>query len=97
PRLLVLDLLLGRERVHVDVAVGTVLGALAAADAPVLDDDLARLAPADRADRAADHAVRVEARPARRRHQVVAEAQPLADQARHAVVRVGARLRTLVA
>src|SRR5262249_42067236 len=44
-RLLVLDLLLGRERVHVDVAVRTVLGALAAADAPVLDDDLARLAP----------------------------------------------------
>ena len=34
---------------HVDVAVGTILGAQPAADAPVLDDDLARLAAADRA------------------------------------------------
>src|SRR5262249_35061753 len=40
--------LLHGEGVHVDVAVGTVLGAHAAPDAPVLDVYLERVAPADR-------------------------------------------------
>src|SRR5512145_2505476 len=43
------------ERVQVDVAVGTLLGAAPARDAPVLDDDLERVLSPDRADRAADH------------------------------------------
>src|SRR5687768_3109441 len=48
------------ERVQVDVAVRALVGAEAAADAPVLDDDLERvLMAADRADRAAHHAERV--------------------------------------
>ncbi len=79
-----------REGVHVDVPVGTALGAQAAADAPILDEDLERVATADRAHRAADHAERIAARAARRRHQVLVEAQAVADQAGDALVRVRA-------
>ena len=85
------------ERVHVQVAVGTVARAQAAADAPVLDDDLERVAPADRADRTADHAQRIAALAARGGDQVLVEPQPFADQPRHAVVRVRARPHALVA
>src|SRR5260370_36210862 len=53
------------ERMHVDIAIRTILGALATADAPVLDDDLPRVAPANRADGAADHAVGIETGPSR--------------------------------
>ena len=53
--------------------------------------------PADRVDRAADHAVRVEARPARAGDQELVEPEPLADQAGDAVVGVGAGLGALVA
>src|ERR1700687_4077694 len=52
------------ERMHVDIAIRTILGAFAATDAPVLNDDLSRVAPAYRADGAADHAIRIETRPA---------------------------------
>src|SRR5438477_7605181 len=47
------------ERVDVDVAVRTALRAETAADAPVFDDDLERIAAADRTHRATDHAQRV--------------------------------------
>ena len=44
------------ERMQVDVAVRAVVGAKAAANAPILDDDFERVAAADRPDRASDHA-----------------------------------------
>ena len=82
---------------HVDIAIRAILGAQAAADAPVLDDDLARLVAADRAHRAADHAIGVEARAARAGHQELVEPQALADQPGHPLMRVGAGLGALVA
>src|SRR2546428_383895 len=94
-RVLAIDLL-DEERVHVDVAVGALLRAVATTDAPVLDDDLQRLATPDGADRTAHHAERVPARAARRRHQVFVVAQAVPYQAGHAVVRVGARLHAEV-
>ena len=49
---------LGRhlEGVHVDISVGTIVGAQAAADAPVLDGNLQAVAAADGPYRASDHA-----------------------------------------
>src|SRR5262249_3315728 len=71
--------LAGGGRGHVDVAARAILGALAAADAPVLDHDLQVGAAADRAHRAAHHAVGVQARPAGARDQVLVESQALSD------------------
>src|SRR5205807_2726415 len=85
------------EAVHVDVAVRAVFGALAAAYAPVLDDDLAGVAAANRANGTADHAVRVHARATGAGHQELIETQSLANKARDAVVGIGAGLGTLVA
>ena len=90
---------------HVDIAVGTVLGTLATANAlAVVDDDfqrrlvfvLARL-PVDGVDRAANQAVRIEARTAGTSHEEPVEAQPLADQPGDAAMRVRAGLRAFVA
>ena len=72
---------LHRERMHVDIAVRAVLGAQAAADAPVLDDHFQRIAPPDGAHRAAHHAQRIAALAAGGRHQILVEAQAFADQA----------------
>src|SRR5260221_723961 len=44
------------ERVQIDISVRAIFGAQSAAYAPILDDDLERISPADRADRAAHHA-----------------------------------------
>ena len=82
---------------HVDVAVGTVVGAQAAADAPVFDDDLQRVAPPDRADRTADHAERVATLAAGSGDQIFVEAQAFADQAADAVVSIGAGADALIA
>ena len=84
------------ERMHVDVSVGAIVGAQAASDAPVLNDDFQRIAPANRADRAADHAQRVAALAAGSRHEIFVEAQALANQTasrRHARRRTRARTR----
>src|SRR5262249_59257950 len=62
--------------VHLDRAVGAILGTQPATDAPVLDHDLVVVPAVDRTDRAADHAHRLEAGAARRRHQGVLEARP---------------------
>ena len=86
-----------RERMQVDVAVGAVVRAQAAADAPVFDDDLERVAAADRADRAADHAQRIAALAAGSGDQVFVEAQTFADQAGDAVVGIGASAYALIA
>src|SRR5262249_51418125 len=68
-----------------------------AADAPVLDLDLERAAPPDRADRTADHALRIGAGAAGHGDQIVTEARPVAREARDAAVGVGARLDAFVA
>ena len=62
------------EWVEIDVAVRTVIGAEAAADAPIFDDDFERIAAANRSDRAADHAQRVAALAAARRDEKAIEA-----------------------
>src|SRR5262249_31727418 len=79
------------ERVHVDVAVRTLLGPAPAPDAPVLDDDLQGPLAADGPDRAADHAQRIAAGAAGRGDQVLVVPEPVADEPRHAVVGLGAR------
>ena len=59
--------------------------------------DLQRIAPADGADRAADHAQRIAALPAGGRDQIFVEAQAFADQPGDAVVRVGAGADAVIA
>src|SRR5580692_5062376 len=44
------------ERMHIDISIRTVVGALAAADTPVLNNHFERIAPANRSHRTADHA-----------------------------------------
>ena len=86
-----------RERMQVDIPVGAVVRAEAAADAPVLDDDFERVAAANRAHRASDHAERVAALAAGGGDQVLVEAQAFADQASDTVMRVGAGAHALIA
>src|SRR5258708_16510668 len=45
--------------VQIDIAVGPILRAEAAADTPILDDDLKRIPPSIRADRTANHTHRI--------------------------------------
>ncbi len=85
------------QRMHVDVAVRAKLGAFAAADAPVLDDDLEVLLSANGADRALRHAKRVAAGTARGRDKEMVVAQSVPKQARNSVVRLGAGLDTGIA
>ena len=81
-----------------DRAVGALAFAQAAADAPVANANLADVAAVDGADRAADHAHRVEALAARNGRQVVAEPRAVEVQPRVAVVVHGdARLDALAA
>src|SRR5713226_4567667 len=74
------------ERMQIDVAVGAILGAEAAADAPIFDDDFERIPPSNRTDGAADHAERVAALAATRGDEILIEAQAFPDEARDAVV-----------
>ena len=74
------------QAVHLNRSVGTLVGAFAAPDAPVLDDDLPIPAAVDRAHRTAHHAQRVEASAATRRDEVVLETQAVAHQPRNTVV-----------
>src|SRR5204863_326546 len=53
-----------RERMEVDIAVRAVVGAEAASDAPVFNDDFEGISAADRTYGAAHHAQRVAALPA---------------------------------
>ena len=85
------------EWMQVDIAVRAILGAEAAADAPVLDDHLERIAPADRTHRAAHHTQRVSALAAGRGHQVLVKSEPLAHQPRNAVVGIGASAHASIA
>src|SRR5882757_1149041 len=85
------------ERMEIDVAVGAVASAEAAADAPILDDYFEGIAAADGADGTADHAKRIAALSAGGGNEIVFEPQAVAHQARHTVVRVGAGVHTSVA
>ena len=67
-----------RERMQVDVAVRTVVGAEAASNAPILDDYFEGVPAADGADGASDHAQRIAALPATRRYQILVEPQSIA-------------------
>src|SRR5688572_10967806 len=87
----------GLEGVQRQVAVRAIVGAEAAADAPVLDDDLERVATPNRSDRTADHAERIAALPAGRGDEIFVEAQAFTYQPRHAVVRIGASAHALIA
>jgi hypothetical protein len=78
------------EWLQIDVAVGTILRAEAAADAPIFDDNFERISPSNRADGAADHAQRVAALAATRGDEILIEAQAIADETRDSVVSVSA-------
>jgi hypothetical protein len=78
------------ERMHIDIPVRTISRAQTTADAPVFNDHLERVAPADRSDGAAHHAERVAALPAGRCHKEILKPEALAHQARNAIVRIGA-------
>ncbi len=82
---------------HVDVAVGTILGTQPATDAVVLDFDFERLAIAmNGVDGASDQAVGVHAGSATACDEELVEPQSVANQPRHAIMRVGASLGAFV-
>jgi hypothetical protein len=85
------------ERMHVDIAVGTVIRTESAADAPVFNDDFKIVTAADGAYRAADHAERFSAVAARCRDEVFIPPQAIANQAADAIMSISARPDTLIA
>ena len=85
-----------RKWMQVDVAIGTVVGAQAATDAPVLDDDFQGVAAADGTDRATNHAEWISTLAAGSGDQVFVEAESLAHQAADSVMCVGARSYALI-
>ena len=85
-----------RERVQVDISVGTVVGAEAAANTPILDDDFERVATADGANGASDHAKRIAALATGSGDEVLIEAQAFANEASDAIMRVGAGAHALI-
>ena len=68
------------ERVHVDVAVGAKLGAFAATDAPIFDDDLEIFFATNGTDRALRHAKRIATRSTCGRDQKMFVTQTVAKQ-----------------
>src|SRR2546423_12946500 len=84
------------ERMHVDVAVRTKLGAFAAADTPVFNDDLQILLAPDRTDRALRHAKWIAAGSTCRRDEKMFIPQTVTEKSRDAVVRLGARAHTRI-
>ena len=86
-----------RERMHIDISIRTIVGALSATDTPVLDDDLQRIAAANGADRATNHTQRIAALPARGGHQISIESQSITNKPADAIVSIGASPHALVA
>jgi hypothetical protein len=76
------------ETMHVDIAVGAILSAEAAANAPIFDNHFQRIPAADRAHGATDHAKRIEALAAGSGNQVVIETKSLSNEPRHSVMSV---------
>ena len=85
-----------RKGVHVDISIRTIVGTLPAADTPVFDDDLERIATANGPDRATNHAQRIAALPARRGHQITIESQAITNEPADAIVSVGTGPHALV-
>ena len=85
-----------RKWMQVDVAIGAAVGAQAAPDAPVLDDDFEGVTAADGTDRATDHAKRITTLATGGGDQVFVKAQSLAHQAAHSVMGVGTRSYALI-
>ena len=85
------------ERMQINVAVRTILRAKAAADAPIFDDNFERVAPPNRADRAANHTQRITALAATGGDEILIEAQAVSHESRHAVVRVRAGVHASIA
>ena len=77
------------ERMHVDVPVRAKLGALAATDAPIFNNDLEIFLASDRTNRALRHAERVPTRSTSGGNEEMIVAQTIPEQARHAIVRLG--------
>src|SRR6266403_1690288 len=86
-----------REGMQIDVPIGTVGGAKAAADAPVFDDYLERVAPPDGADRASDHAERIAPLAAGSGQQLLVGAQTVADRAAASLMGSGTGADAVVA
>ena len=85
------------KRMQVDIAVGTIARAETAADAPIFDDDFQGIAAANRADWAAHHAKRVAALAAACGDKITIKTQAVANQARDAIVSVGAGVHAGIA
>ena len=84
------------KRVKIDIAIRAVVGAQAAANTPVLDDDFEGVTSADGADGASNHAQGIATLPAGSGHQVFVEAKSLAYQPADAIMRVGTGSNTLI-
>ena len=82
---------------HVDVSVRAKLCALAATDAPILDDDFKIFLAPDRTNRALRHAERVAARSTGRSDEKMLITQTVAQQARNALVGRGTSAHASVA
>src|SRR4051812_45721653 len=90
--------LLRRNLVHPDHAIGAIALAIAAADAGLVDEDLAVRTAMDRVGRTIGHAMRMLAMPARRRHvQMGKGLAGLTIEAGQPFMRVGAGLLAIVA
>lgn len=85
------------EWVQVDVAVGTIVGAQAASDAPIFDDHFERVSAADGAHGASDHAQRITALATGSGDEIFVEAQTLAYKAADSIVGVRAGVHALIA
>lgn len=81
----------------IDVAVGTIARAKAAADTPILDDHFEGIAPANRTNRASHHAEWIAALAATRSNEIAVKAQAIAHEACNPIVRIGAGIHTGVA
>ena len=85
------------KRMQIDIAVGTISRAQTAANAPILDDNFQRIPPANRADRAADHAKRVAALAATGCDEIAVKPQTVPHQTSDAIMRIGARVHASIA
>src|SRR5690348_6083302 len=82
---------------QIDIAIGTIARAEAAADAPILDDDFERIAAANRTNRAAHHAEGISALAATRGYKIAVKAQAVPHKPSDAIVRIGAGVHAGVA
>ena len=82
---------------HVNVSVRAKLRAFAAADAPILDDDLEVFFPPDGTDRALRHTEWIPARAASGGDEILIITQAITEQTRNPIVRLCASLHAGIA